>query len=137
MTLSTSVSIVQGPTSFSITGGSATSFVNDGTGTNGTKSLVDSTNTNPLTRKRARTRVVMGLPAPNANALAKLSRAQLAVQSPYVEAVTGKLYPLPDTVELTFHPSMTLAEKQAKRNNLVCWLMDAELDNMLTNGIND
>lgn len=136
MSLSTSVSVLVGATGATLTGGAATTFINDGSGTNGAKKLVDSSNGNLLTRRSLTTRVVAGAAAPNSNALAKLGRSSVVVASPYVDA-NGKSYKLPDSFDFTYHPSMTQGERVTKFWNTIAMIVDAELLNLFTMGLND
>lgn len=136
MSLSTSIVVKSGATGVTLTGGTDVTFINDGLGINGAKTLIDSSNGNLLTRRKIVTRVVNAQAAPNANALAKLGKSQTTVHSPYVDA-NGKSYKLPDTFEMTYHPSMSQADRVTKFWNFISIIVDAELLNLNTNLVND
>lgn len=135
MSLSTNISVLQGVTGATLTGGSATTFANDGAGTNGRKSLVDTGNTNPLTRKRLLTNIVIGAVSAVAGALAKLHRFSIVMHQPYVDSA-GVKYDLPDQFHMSFHPSMTAAERETKFWNFISAIVDSETAN-LRNMINE
>lgn len=136
MSLSSSISVIQGATAATLTGGAAVSFSNDGQGTNGKKVLVDASNGDINTRKKIITGVVIGSPAPRAGALAKLHRATVDIHQPFV-AADGVKYNLADNFQISYHPEMTAAQRATKFWNTISVLVDAELANQLTNLIND
>lgn len=134
MSLNSSVSLLQDPTSFTIVGGTATTFVNDGTGINGKKVLVDSSQSDPSLRKKLITQITVGAVSANGGT-AKLHRNNVTMHQPFKDAA-GVVYPLADGYSLSFHPAQTAAERAAKVKNFFAAALDAELDN-LKNMIND
>lgn len=136
MSLSTSVVLKRGATGATLTGGTDTTFINDGRGTNGNKVLVDSSNGNLLTRQTIQTSIVQAVAAPNVNALAKLGRSKVIVKAPFVDS-NGKTYQLPDTFEMTYHPSMTEAQRITKFWDTIAVIIDSELTNLFTKAVND
>lgn len=134
MSLSTSISVAQGGTGVTVTGGTAKTFVNDGTGIAGKKVLVDSSNTNPQTRSKLVSQVTVGATSSNGGT-AKLHRTQQTIHQPYVDA-NGVVYPLADSLSMSYHPAMTAAERETKFWNTIFLVVDAELANT-RNLIND
>lgn len=135
MTLSTTISVLQGATAATLTGGSAVTFTNDGSGKDGRKSLVDASNTNPLTRKRVITNVVVGFVSAVTGVLAKLHRSSIVMHQPYVDSANVK-YDLPDQFNMSYHPAQTAAERETKFWNFIGVVIDSELAN-LRNMINE
>lgn len=133
MSLSTSISVLLGTTGATPTGGTATSFVNDGQGLNGKKVLVDSSESNPALRKKIISDVVIGAVLSNGNA--KLHRTSITVHQPFV-ASNGANYPLPDNFNMSYHPEQTAAQREAKFWNTVAIIYDSEFGNV-RNLIND
>lgn len=136
MSLSSSISVVQGATGATLTGGSAVSFVNDGQGTSGKKVLVDSSNGNINTRKRIITGVVVGYPGTAAKPQPKLHRASVDMHQPFIDSNSVKSN-LPANFSVAYHPQMTQAERVAHFWNVIAVLVDGELLNLLTNIVND
>lgn len=135
MSLSTNISVLQGATGVTLTGGSAVTFANDGAGVDGRKSLIDTTNTNPTTRKRLLTNIVIGAISLVSGQLAKLHRNSVVMHQPYVDAA-GVKYDLPDQFNMSYHPSQTAAERETKFWNFISVIVDSELAN-LRNMINE
>lgn len=136
MSLSSSIVVKTGATAATLTGGTDTTFINDGQGVNGAKVLVDSSNGSLLTRRKIITRVVNAAAAPNANALAKLGKSQVTAHSPYVDG-NNKSYKLPDSFEMTYHPSQSQADRITKFWNFIAIIIDSELANLTQNLVND
>jgi hypothetical protein len=134
MSLSTSVQVLRGATGATMTGGSLTTFVNDGKGQNGKKVLVDSSVSDPSLRGKVITDVTIGAVQPNGNA--KLHRTAVTVHQPFV-ASNGAVYPLPDNLNMSYHPEQTAAEREAKLWNTVSAFVDAELVKIQQLLIND
>lgn len=135
MTLSTSITLPRGAT-ITLTGGTTTTFVNDGRGTGGAKVLVDTSNNNFSLRGSITTRLASPAHAPTVNQSAKLGRANLVVHTPYVDAA-GRSYKQADQVTLSFHPDLTVEQIQAKRLLLVAAIMDPEMDDFFLHGIHN
>lgn len=134
MSLSTSVQVLRGATGATMTGGSAVTFVNDGQGQNGKKVLVDSSVSDPALRGKIITDVTIGTVQPNGNA--KLHRSAVTVHQPFV-ASNGAVYPLPDNLNMSYHPEQTAAQREAKLWNTIATFVDAELVNIHKLLIND
>lgn len=124
MSLSTSISVVQGATGATITGGAAVTFEYDST-QNGKKILVDSSNSDPATRKKLITDVTIGK-APVNGGLAKLHRQNITVHLPFKDAA-AVVYPLPANFNLAYHPEMSAAQRETHFWNVVTICIDAEL----------
>lgn len=132
--LKTSISPTVGATSFTIVGGTATAFTNDGRGVNGANILVDG-NSTILLRKKIITRATQPKAAPNANALQKLGRSEITIHTPVVDAA-GKTYMQPDTAAISYLATSTTADRVAKRNMLIAVLISANLDDLFNSGLN-
>lgn len=136
MSLRTSIVVKQGSTGVTLTGGSDTTFVNDGQGTNGVNVLIDSSNGNLLTRKRIATRLVRPEPAPNANSTAKLGRSAVTMHAPYVDS-NGKLYKQPANFDISYHPDLTEAERLTLFWDFIAVIVDSEMGNLMSKSVND
>lgn len=136
MPLSTSVSVLRGVTAMTPTGGTATTYANDGKGSNGRKSLVNSSNTNLLLRESLITNLVVGYIEPNVNTNAKLFRSEVIAKEPF-KSVAGRSYNPGWGFNMSFHIEETLAARQARLLNALAVLADAELAGLFTLGIND
>lgn len=133
MSLSGTISVLQGITGATPVGGAAVSFVNDGKGVLGKKVLVDSSEADPSLRKKIITDVVIGHQPQTGSA--KLHRSSVTVHQPYADS-NGVVYPLPDNFNVSYHPGMTAAERETKFWNTISVIIDSELAN-LRNMIND
>lgn len=136
MPLSTTVSILRGATAMTPTGGTANAYVNDGKGTNGRKSLVNSTNTNLLLRESLVTNLVVGYIEPNVNTNAKLFRAEVVSKEPF-KSTAGRTYAPGWGFNMSFHIEEALAVRQARLLNALAAIADAELASLFTLGVND
>lgn len=136
MSLSTSISLLRGVTAMTPTGGAANTYINDGRGTNGKKSLVNSTNTNLVLRESLITSLTVGYMEPNANTNAKLYRAGISGREPY-KSVIGRMYVPGFDFSMSFHPEEAPAVRTQRLMNALAVIADAELANMLTAGVND
>lgn len=136
MSLSSTISVTQGATGATLTGGAAVSFVNDGQGSNGKKVLIDSSNGDINTRKKVITGVTVGALPARVGALAKLHRGSCDIHQPFVDSA-GVKYNLADNFAMSYHPEQTLAQRQAKFWNTIAIIIDSELAGPLTNAVND
>lgn len=134
MSLSSSISVLQGATGVTLTGGSAVTFANDGFGANGKKTLVDISNADPRTRKKIITGVVVGKPAVGTG-LAKLHRQTTDMHQPFVDS-KGVAYNLPKNFGMTYHPEQSAAQRETSFWDFIAVIVDAELAN-LRNLVND
>lgn len=134
MPLSTNISVWRGSTGATMTGGSVVTFVNDGQAPIGKRVLVDSSVSDPALRHKIITAVALGSIQQNGNA--KLHRTQVTVQQPFV-ASNGANYPLGDNLNMSYHPEMTDAQREAKFWNTIAILVDAELQQIQKKLIND
>lgn len=128
MSLSTSIVLKVGSTALTPTGGTDTTFVNNGTGVGGKKVLVDSSQADPVLRKKLITDVVVGAVGSNGG-LAKLHRQNMTFHQPYKDA-NGVVYPLPTNLTIPYHPSMTAGEREAHFWNALVAFADSELANL-------
>lgn len=134
MTLRTSVVVKSGVSAVSLTGGSDTTFVNTGTGTNGANVLVDSGNGNLVTRRSLITRLVEPVPAVNANALAKLGRASLTMHHPKLDASLKK-YKRASEFSLAYHPDDSEEERETLLLNSIAIVSSPEFRDFFVKGI--
>lgn len=135
MSLKTSIVTKTGATP-SLTGGTDSTFVNDGRGVNSANILVDSASDNVLTRKSITARAILGAAAPNANAFAKLNRSSLSYKVPFTDA-SGKVYPgVGLEATLVSHPEQTGAQKTEMLNDGVAVLVDADLADFFAKSLN-
>lgn len=135
MSLRTSIIVKDGISAVTLTGGTDKTYINDGRGSNGVNVLVDSSNGDLTTRKSIQTRLTQPALAPNANAMAKLGRAEMTVKHPSIR--DGKQYNEPSMVSFTFHPATTEAERGQRLDNLIAILSDPELRSFFTKAVND
>lgn len=135
MSLRTSIIVKDGVTGATLTGGADKTFINDGRGSNGVNVLVDASNGDLTTRKSLQTRLIQPALAPNANAMAKLGRAELTIKHPQTR--DGKQYNDPIQVSFSFHPATTEAERVTRLWNLIAVLSDPELLGFFTKAVND
>lgn len=136
MSLRDTITVKKDATAFTIVGGTDAVYINDGTGTNGANILINSSNANLLEREKIQTTFTAAAAAPNSTAKAKLGRSRIVTHAPYVDAA-GHEYKLPCVSEISYHPSMTLAEREQRARDHYAICLDAELWNLQTNGINN
>lgn len=136
MSLRDTITVKKDATSFTITGGTDAVYVNDGTGTAGANVLINSSDTNLLTRGKVVTSFTAAAAAPNSASKARLGRSRITTHAPYVDAA-GHEYKLPCISEISYHPAMTLAQREQRSRDHYAMCLDAELWNLQTNGINN
>lgn len=134
MSLRDTVSILREPT-IALSAGTAVTWTNTGKGTNGVNVLVDVADTDLTTRRSFQTRLTDAALPPNTGANATLGRAEVKAFNPVV--YDGKQYKRPMGAYITFLPTDTPAIKTAIRKDLVSMIMDAEMDNLFLNGVNN
>lgn len=127
MSLSTSIAVLLGATGVTVTGGSASTFVNDGTGVNGKRVLVESSQTDPRLRKRIRADVTIGYVPLSGSS--KLHRNHVVFEQPFIDS-KGVSSPLPDELNICYHPEMSAAQRETKFWNTIAVLVDSELANL-------
>lgn len=136
MSLSNNITVKQGITGVTLTGGTDVVFSNDGQGLAGKKSLIDTSNGNVNTRKKLITSVTVGYPGTTKNPMPKLHRATADLHQPFVDS-NGVKSNLPMNFGLSYHPEQTQAQREAHFWNVIAVITDPELFPLFTNIVND
>lgn len=98
-------------TTFSVTGGTNATFVNEQSGKNG-HAILTETSSSPLLRRRLDLQIVKGALPVSVKSSVKYDRSNMKMAVPYTDP-DGKIFHLPSMIGMVYHPLMTDAERYA------------------------